>query len=144
MIDNNDTTAILYDGIGNIDSTIKIIFQNSNIVIVHSSIGILKNKILYNNDIKLGSKVYWAQPIVTKHSLELYINSGYVNRITDRFFYIDKPAIAGGSGSGIYDKNSELVGILEGYTEIEQQKFYTIGAKLDSIKQYLDNVENIR
>jgi len=69
--------------------------------------------ILIGDSIHVGQTVWWIQPIFDGKSLNLYMNSGRINGILANSFFVDKPILPGASGSGVFNSNGELVGIIE-------------------------------
>lgn len=125
--ENNKETGVIIDSV---DDQLLLKVNNFNYVKV------------ITNTVQLGQTVWWIQPLFQGKNLNLYFNSGKVNRIKDNSFFIDAPIMPGASGSGVYNENGDLVGVIVSLTYFNNQILYGRAFNNKNIDALLSRLDN--
>lgn len=92
-------------------------------------------------EIDMGQTVYWIQPLMyfdsTGSRLKLFLNSGRVNKLDSVHFYVDEPFLPGSSGGGVFNREGELVGIIESCQGYNLQALYGRAASIEAFPSLL-------
>jgi len=80
-------------------------------------------------DAVLGEEVFWLQPRFEPNG-GVFLTFGRVAAIEDSSFYVDRPIMFGASGSGVWNKNGKLVGILQAIVTLHGLPMYGRATKL--------------
>jgi len=81
------------------------------------------------SDVFLGNEVHWIQPRFEPGG-GVFLTFGRVAIVSDSSFCIDRPIMFGASGSGVWNQEGELVGILQSFIEIHGLPMYARATRL--------------
>ena len=97
-----------------IDSSATIVSADTlnDLVLLKSSKLIDKTNIRFAHDPVL-EKVYWVQPAFYSDGNLFFLVSGRISGFNSRNVFLDKPVFDGASGTGIFDRNGNLVGMAQ-------------------------------
>lgn len=93
------------------------------------------------SEASVGEEVLWIQPFITVGrdtvDIQIYLNQAHISRITDHYIYIDHAGFPGMSGSAIFNKNMEIVGIGDKLIREFDQIVITMAVKYPEFEELL-------
>lgn len=96
-----------------VDSTATVILTNEDVVLIRTRIGQKLEKVRIN-DPKPMERIYWIQPHFSLNNEPpiVFTMSGIVSSRLKGHWTVDRPVYPGVSGSGVWNENSELIGMI--------------------------------
>jgi len=136
--------AIINDEL--IDSVVSVVDSVEDQALLKGTYCKSKSPIVVNQHVYLGEIIYWIQPLTFYDSLNvphlhLYHNTGYINRIYTNHFSINQAILPGASGSGVFNTDGELIGIIEKSVGIDNQIVYGVAAQVSAFETLLTKIQ---
>ena len=115
LLEDNKLKLSFEDGV---DSINFIVFQHNDITLIKTHINFTCPPTIVAT-VKVNDEVYWLQTLFFKKEIVRLWFKGNVAYVDDSTIVVDRPFYPGGSGSGLFNYNMELVGIVSRYQQYE-------------------------
>jgi hypothetical protein len=122
------------------DTGPRFIRRENDMAIFWSSLGIGDSVITPRYDIGIGEQTAWIQPMFyAKGVVNIFFHIERISRIDSLRIFIDRPVFPGTSGSGLFDTNGNLIGIIDQfYFPYHDQVTYGSALKIGLLETILE------
>ncbi len=111
---------------GSVDSTSYVVASEGDVVLVRTFLGRTMEPVEYSEG-SYAEQVVWVQPHFSyERKPHLYVIVGRIARFEENEVYVDRAVVQGVSGSGVWNMNGELLGMMHMITAYEFGAVYGI------------------
>ncbi|MFA6407585.1 MAG: hypothetical protein WCV80_02665 [Candidatus Paceibacterota bacterium] len=120
------------------------ISRENDMALFWSSIGITDSILTPRFNVNIGEQVSWVQPIFhSNENLEIFFHVERISKTDSLRVFVDRPVFPGTSGSGLFDMNGNIIGIIDKlYYPHRDQVTYGSAIKIDLLEVIMRNIDN--